>query len=158
MKEIEKLKEIYQVLENRVHLLGHGVLGPIIIDPEDTNSRYGFTDEKIKEMHDGGFVRNEYKPSILYGVGGYSDQDFEHDNDESAFQMLADIMLFAQAGILDYENYSDSMDLGRWEVSRKFKTLACPNNTINTEELSDFNNRTEYATKVDAFILEHYKV
>jgi len=132
-----KLGEVCALLERRSRLVEDcscfGMLGPLNIAAESETPRYGFTDEAIREVREGGPARDHYKNSRIYAAGKSSDDGVAPghlvtmsaerlaESKEKSFSTIADMMLLAQAGVLVMETYSESADLCRWKTHPGFK-------------------------------------
>ncbi|MFH1506534.1 MAG: hypothetical protein ABIE94_06130 [archaeon] len=131
----QKLGEVYGALRHRYNKVipsgwtdCPGNFGPEVLGGKDDRPRYGFSNEVISEVRtgEGDLVKKHYPVDVmLMGFLNPSelDETSQVPKDHWRWDYLADIMLLAQAGVIDVENYSSSVGVPRWKGNPEFDAM-----------------------------------
>ena len=122
----QKLNDVYGALDRQARIVelsaGFGILGPLNQGGKEDKPRYGFTDGIIAQIRLGvGGAREEY--ADVGGNVGKSRPQCASVATEVVYDIIADMMLLAQAGIWEMENFSETTELCRWKMSEEFGEL-----------------------------------
>tara|TARA_Y100000310_G_C20697111_1_gene826469 strand:+ start:3033 stop:3554 length:522 start_codon:yes stop_codon:yes gene_type:complete len=165
---IPKLKEVYGAFRRRVNIaLTYGLLGPNVMEETGGFENYGFTDEAINDMRTGeGNIRGRYGNDAM-NAGNFRDEREIGPGrlTQNCYEILADMMLIARAGLIQPEHMSDS-GLTRWQPSDGFVKIMVTESGKVTAELSELvaslGNRdpeTEKRLKhLDSYVSKHFEI
>ncbi len=159
--EIEKLKEVYGAIRDNRRVLQStfvaGMLGPNPVPGKGEAEQFGFTDEYIAEFRKEDSAEREDYGRMTIFAGCFSTDPHQSMPPRDHFDILADMMILAQVGVLDYESAGD--DLCRWRVNPEFEKIT-PENPVERGFLFDRIvahdagklGRDEEMKKIDDFV------